>query len=275
MRDCEGNVKMLRCSKSTGMFKPIAVLFLKSSKAQIYPQDEGAGRIQGCSANPPSLRLFLSTVPFSRKITPSSRLESNTKHVWDVFRKAYVDSMAGADFLVTKPGCSTKSGCITPTSNTQRSCRGNHSDSPSMRVQVRKNSSYERLGKPVYTVFVAKLQEAFFWASSPSCLAEWSQLSSNASSRPFCHWRSSSPTWMYEALQPQKWHVWLWVQKLGPPFINGLDLGPLQDHGTIGAWNGPYNARPTKFAETCHCAAIYRGLFQAGFDAWNTEAKFM
>ncbi len=39
-------------------------------------------------------------------------------------------------------------------------------------------------------------------AFSPSCLAEWSQLSSNASSRPFCHWRSSSPTWMYEALQP-------------------------------------------------------------------------
>jgi hypothetical protein len=42
-------------------------------------------------------------------------------------------------------------------------------------------------------------------ACSPSCLAEWSQLSSKANSSPSRHCRSSPATWMKESLQPGHW----------------------------------------------------------------------
>ncbi len=45
---------------------------LQNSKAQLLPTGWGSWTIQGCSANLPSLHLFLSTLPFSRKNPPSS-----------------------------------------------------------------------------------------------------------------------------------------------------------------------------------------------------------
>ena len=131
--------------------------------------------------------------------------------------------MAGADFLVTKPGCSTKSGCITPTSNTQRSCRGNHSDSPSMRVQVRKNSSYERLGKTcIY--FLLNHKKLFSGPHHHHVL----QNDHNCHQMPAVVHSATGALLLLLGcmrrcnLRSDMWK--LWVQKLGPPFINDLTL---------------------------------------------------